>query len=235
VPAWFYLTDVDQAKAGIEALAFSPDNAMLGAADNEGKVHVWDVKRRERTFAMHGKRIYTLAWSPKDRILATGGEDRRVRLWEPDTGKLVRTLSGFHDVVCSLAYSPDGKTLAASDGWGDVLLFNPATGEMRRHLHGPTAPLRSLTWSPDGKQLAGGGELPTTHIWDVASGQVRKVLIGLPSDEALAVEAGGHYRCTPAVERELVYIVQTDKGQETLLPEEFAIKYKWKNDPQQIK
>ena len=61
------------------------------------------------------------------------------------------------------------------------------------------------------------------------------MLIGLPLNEALAVSATGHYRCTPGVERDLVYVVQTDAGQETFTPEEFARKYHWKNDPNQVR
>jgi hypothetical protein len=77
--------------------------------------------------------------------------------------------------------------------------------------------------------------LATTHVWDVATGRVQAVLLGLPRDRALAVGATGHYRCTPGVERDLVYVVQTDRGQETLTPEEFARKYGWKNDPEQVR
>jgi hypothetical protein len=75
----------------------------------------------------------------------------------------------------------------------------------------------------------------TTHIWDAASGGVQAVLHGLPPDRALAVGAVGHYRCTPGVERDLVYVVQTDDGQQTYTPEEFARKYAWKNDPEQVR
>jgi WD40 repeat protein len=235
-PKWMYLTDFAQVKARIETLAFSPDSATLAWADADGKVHLWDVKRRKRghTYAVHSKRIRTLVWAPKERIIATGAEDGVVRLWEPDTDRILHTLTGFHDRVVALAFSPDGKPLATADGWGDVRLWDPTTGKQLRRLHGPTSPLLSLTWSPDGKRLAGGGELATTHIWDTTNGQVQAVLIGLPTNEALAIGATGHYRCTPGVERDLVYIVQTDKGQETLTPEEFAKKYKWKNDPQLI-
>jgi WD40 repeat protein len=236
-PKWMYLTDFAQRKAGVYTLAFSHDNATLAWADVEGKVHLWDVKHRKRghTFAVHSKRIRTLAWAPKERIIATGSEDGVVRLWEPDTDRVLHTLVGFHDTASALAFSPDGKTLATADAWGDVRLWDPTTGKQLRRLYGPTTPLLALTWSPDGKRLAGGGELSTTHIWDTTTGQVQAVFIGLPLDEALAVSATGHYRCTPGVERDLVYVVQTDAGQQTLTPDEFARKYQWKNDPNQVR
>ncbi|NQT40344.1 MAG: hypothetical protein HQ581_22815, partial [Planctomycetes bacterium] len=41
----------------------------------------------------------------------------------------------------------------------------------------------------------------------------------------------GHFTGSPGVEKELVYVVQTEEGQETLSPEEFEQKYGWKNDP----
>jgi WD40 repeat protein len=237
-PKWTYLTDFAQSKAAVDTLAFSSDGATLAWAGADGIAHLWDVKRRKpgHTYAPHGnKRIRTLAWVPKERIIATGSEDGLVRLWEPDTDRIVHTLTGFHDRVVALAFSPDGKTLATADGWGDVRLWDPTTGKQLRRLYGPIAPLLALTWSPDGKQLAGGGELSTTHIWDATSGQVQAVLIGMPLDDALAVSATGHYRCTPGVERDLVYVVQTDKGQETLTPDEFARTYRWKNDPKQVR
>ena len=40
-----------------------------------------------------------------------------------------------------------------------------------------------------------------------------------------------HNRGSCGIESEIVYVVQTDKGQETLTPEEFAKRYNWKNDP----
>ena len=47
--------------------------------------------------------------------------------------------------------------------------------------------------------------------------------------------ADGHYRGSPGVEDELLYVVQTDRGQETLAPEEFTKQYGWKNDPQKVR
>ena len=59
----------------------------------------------------------------------------------------------------------------------------------------------------------------------------------LANQLGLAVSAQGHFRGTPqiAVEREIVYVVQTAPGQETLTPAEFATKYQWKIDPDQVR
>jgi WD40 repeat protein len=237
VPGWTTLPGHPPGKYGISAIAFAPNGATLAAGSSDGKVDLWDVKQQKPLFSrdLHKGAVKSLAWAPGRKVIATGGEDSLVKLWEPDTGKVLHTLTGFRGNVWALAFSPDGNTLATADGWGNVRLWNPATGGLLRRLHGPTIPVLSLSWSPNGRRLAGGGELATTHIWDVDSGQVQAVLLGLPRDRALAVGATGHYRCTPGVERDLVYVVQTDKGQETLTPEEFARKYHWKNDPEQVR
>jgi hypothetical protein len=63
----------------------------------------------------------------------------------------------------------------------------------------------------------------------------RGVFLPFPDEKTLAIHADGHYRGSPRVEKELVYVVQTDKGQETLTPEEFAQRYHWKNDPTRVR
>jgi WD40 repeat protein len=237
VPGWTTLPGHPPGKYGISAIAFAPDGATLAAGSSDGKVDLWDVKQQKPLFSrdIHKGAVKSLAWAPGGKVIATGGEDSLVKLWEPDTGKVLHTLPGFRGNVWALAFSPDGQTLATADGWNNVRLWSPATGGPLRRLHGPTMPVLSLTWSPDGRRLAGGGELATTHVWDVASGQVQAVLLGLPRDRALAVGASGHFRCTPGVERDLVYVVQTERGQETFTPPEFARKYGWQNDPEQVR
>jgi WD40 repeat protein len=236
-PGWQTLTAYPSATEGIKTVAFSPDNATLAAAGPDGAVLIWDVKERKKWVKreLHKGCVRALAWSKNGRMIASGGEDRVVKICEAKSGKVLKTLTGFHAEIWSLAFSPDSTTLATADGWSDVCLWEPGSGLLLRRLHGPTAPALSLTWSPDSKRLAAGGELATTHIWDVDSGQAKAVLLGLPRDRALAVGSTGHYRCTPGVERDLVYVVQTDRGQETLTPSEFARKYNWKNDPAQVR
>ena len=48
------------------------------------------------------------------------------------------------------------------------------------------------------------------------------------------ISPDGHFTGSPGVEEELVYLVQTDEGQETLSPAELEEKYGWKNDPSTV-
>jgi hypothetical protein len=74
------------------------------------------------------------------------------------------------------------------------------------------------------------------RLWEAETGRVSATLVFLQPespDQYLVVGGDGHYRGFPqkVIDRELVYVAQTDAGQETLSPEDFAAKYGWKNDP----
>jgi hypothetical protein len=73
------------------------------------------------------------------------------------------------------------------------------------------------------------------QLCNTETGERWSTLVALRNDQYLTVSADGHYRGSPQVERHLVYVVQTDHGQETLTPDAFAQRYGWKNDPERVR
>ena len=59
-------------------------------------------------------------------------------------------------------------------------------------------------------------------------------MLRLDKDRFVSIASDGHYRGSAGIEQELVYVVQTDKGQETLNPTEFANRFNWKNEPSKV-
>jgi hypothetical protein len=102
--------------------------------------------------------------------------------------------------------------------------------------------------SPDETLVTGGNQFSspyflfnyttdTVQLADARTGQVLRSLVSLPTPEGwkfLSVTAEGHYLSSPGFAKELVYVVETDQGQETITPEEFSKRYGWKNDPQKV-
>jgi len=75
----------------------------------------------------HSEDIKQIAWSPDGRILASGSEDKTIRLWDMQTGQTLQTLTGHSDVVTSIEWSRDGSTLAPGS-WDDrILVWNKQT------------------------------------------------------------------------------------------------------------
>ena len=75
-----------------------------------------------------------MSFSPDGNTLASGSWDDTIRLWDVNTGRHIRTLSGHTDSVYSVAFSPDGTTLASGSGDGTVLLWEitPTSPEPER-------------------------------------------------------------------------------------------------------
>ena len=98
------------------ALAISPDGARAARLHTD-LLDVYDAKTgKVRWNAKLGDWSFALAFSPDSRLLATGGRDNVVRLWDANSGKLLREWSGHDEEVTSLAFSSDSRRLVSGGG-----------------------------------------------------------------------------------------------------------------------
>jgi WD40 repeat protein len=66
----------------------------------------------------HSSVVWSVAFSPDGKRLASGSQDNTIKLWDTVTGKELLTLKGHSRMVDSVAFSPDGKRLASAEGQG---------------------------------------------------------------------------------------------------------------------
>ena len=141
-------------------------------------IYLWDVITGERKKTITGDTdsVFSVAFSPDGRTLASGGRNDRIRLWDVITGKRKQTLTGHTDSVLSIAFSPDGRTLASGSWDKTIRLWDVITGEHKQTLTGHTNRVRSVAFSPDGRTLASGSSDATIRLWDAITGKHEQTL-----------------------------------------------------------
>ncbi|MBP7930803.1 MAG: WD40 repeat domain-containing protein, partial [Acidimicrobiia bacterium] len=110
--------------------------------------------------------------------LASGSNDRTVRIWDAHTGECTATLTGHNGWVRSVVWSPDGTHLASGSDDRTVRIWDAHTGECTATLTGHDGWVWSVVWSPDGTHLASGSDDEMVRIWDAHTGECTATLTG---------------------------------------------------------
>lgn len=125
-----------------------------------------------------GGPVRDVAWSPDGTRLASGGNDKMVRIWEAATGKPLLTLRGHTDAVTAVAWSPDGRWVASASWDKTVQVWEPSSGKLLYTYSGHTHGVEAVAWSPDGRCLASASGDKTIQIWDASSGKLLRTCSG---------------------------------------------------------
>ena len=150
---------------GTGPVAFSPDGKIIASRDWR-TVYLWDIITGQKLAEFGCDNAKSISFSPDGTLLASGGEDNVVKIWNVATGQNLHILT-HKSKVNSVAFSPDGKTLASGSYDTTIKLWDVATGKEIIKIQ-KQWPIGDVAFSPDGKTLAWSSARKIT-VWDIAT------------------------------------------------------------------
>jgi len=126
-----------------------------------------------------GSHYFQIAFSPDSSLLASGSNDKVIRLWKVSDGSLVRTMEGHKEPIRCIAFSPDGSRLASGSDDQTIRLWRVSDGSLVRVIEAKagTGSIFSIAFSPDGSLLASASS-DALQLWEVSDGSLIRELQG---------------------------------------------------------
>ena len=153
------------ARGAITSLAFHPREDLVAATSQDGTATLWRFPDAPNvsdipTVPLHRLNpatgpLLACALAPNAPLLATGGLDRALRLWDIETGSQHAVLPGHREAIRALAFTPDGLRLLSASEDATLRLWDPASLTLLETCHGPSG-FHSLAVASDSRALAAG-------------------------------------------------------------------------------
>jgi len=156
--------------------------------------------------------IYSLAVSPDGTRLATGSEDTMARIWDAQSGQLLKCLEGHVGVIESVAYSPDGRQIATGSGDRTVRIWDAQSGEALLVLKGHDDEVRSVAYNSDGGRLVSSSIDRTARVWDARDGKQLVLLEGHIDFLESAIFSRDDKKIVTATENQTVRVWEAGSG-----------------------
>jgi len=122
--------------------------------------------------------VYCYAFSLNGKRALSGGRDNIVRLWDLETGRCLRALTGHTGWVRAVAWSADERLALSGSDDTTVRVWEIETERCLRALRGHTGMVRAVAWSADECRFLSGSHDMTVRIWEVGMGHCLRVLKG---------------------------------------------------------
>src|SRR5882762_5938103 len=166
----------------VSALPFAPQNSLIATYYRSQFLNtLFLISGNDRTWTAainvlrgHKSAVWSVTFSSDGKRIASGSDDKSIRVWDAETGEMVSgPFKGHTGGVSSVAFSSDGKRIASGSKDKSIRVWDAKTGEMvSSPFDGHTDGVSSVTFSSDGKQIASGSKDKSIRVWDAETGKM---------------------------------------------------------------
>lgn len=173
----------------IQALAWSPISTYIASTGDDATIQVWDVTTGRTAFTYRGHSMHsgtsgssisikTLAWSPDGKRIASGGDDKRVHVWDALTGGNIVVYYAHTDIINALAWSPGSTHIASASDDKTVHVWDASTARKVFIYTAHSDSVTGVAWSPNGIRVASSSRDETVHLWHALTGRTLTTYTG---------------------------------------------------------
>lgn len=160
----------------------------------------------------HTDIVYSVEFSPNGNLLATKGKDGTIRLWNPRTTQLIKTINDTNPHG-GITFNNDGSILASAEGSDRVInLWNTNTGKLQIVLGGHLGNVYDVAFSPNSDVLASGDSDGNIILWNSDTGQLLRTWHAEPID-GLTFSSDGIFLANGGRKDEKVKVWDVNTGQ----------------------
>lgn len=212
----------------LAAVAVSPDGHWLvvgGGTQTESELVLWNLDRGNdhrpritgpRRLLGHKSRIHAVAFRPNGAQLASAGMDGTIRVWEPQSGRMIHELKADAGAVHAIAYRPDSRQLASVGAEGIVKIWAADSGNLLGLVSTLCDRVTSLAYSSDGARLLAAGDDGVVHLSLKAGEPPQATLASRPSPPTAVVFNTDASRLVTASADGVIRLSESADGREIL-------------------
>lgn len=161
----------DDNDEAIFSVAFSPNGKyVLSGSGQSGTLKLWETATGAcvRTFDegdWDSTYVFSVAFSPNGQYALSGSDDMTARLWDVESGNLLRTFEGHSGLVIAVAFSPDGQYVLSGSSDMTVQLWKVEDGNLGYIFEGDADGVNAIAFSPDGRYVLSGSKDDDVKLW----------------------------------------------------------------------
>ncbi|KAI8579143.1 hypothetical protein K450DRAFT_242969 [Umbelopsis ramanniana AG] len=143
----------------------------VASASGDGTVKVWDLKSSKAncvsTLAGHGGDVYSVQYHQSETNLVTGGYDKTIRLFDVNTGAVVKSFQGHQLAVSKTIFNPLGNLIISGSKDNTIKFWDIVSGLCIRTITSHLGEVTSVEMNSSGTLLLSSSKDNSNRLWDV--------------------------------------------------------------------